>query len=88
MDLEDMDFEDFLTRTAQATERGRMLKFPKYTKNLRYDLDAIYSYGVKVADINMVSRTIHSLGKWSVTTSKHYNYAKRLLQEAYGFREI
>ena len=85
MDLEDAEF---LAMVRRATERGRRLKFPKCTKNFGYDLDGIYSYDTKVADINMLDRTIHSLGKWSVTTSKHYNYAKQLLHSTYGFTEI
>jgi len=32
--------------------------------------------------------TIRSLGKWSVTSSKHYNYARNLLRADYGIREI
>jgi hypothetical protein len=85
MDLEEMEFLHILRR---ATERGRKLKFPKYEKNLRYDLDGIYSYGTQIAELNMLDRTIHSLGKWSHTSTKHYNYAKHLLQDSYNFREI
>jgi len=84
----DLDEQEFLSTVRRATKRGRKLKFPKNTKNLRFDADGIYSYGVKVADINMIDRTMHSSGKWSATTSKHYNYAKGLLREAFGFTEI
>ena len=79
---------DFLTTVRKATEMGRKLKLPKYTKNLRYDADGICSYGTQVAKLNMLDRTIRSLGKWSVTSSKHYNYARNLLREAHGFQEI
>ena len=68
---------DFLATVRKATERGRKLKLPKYTKNLRYDADGIYSYGTQVGKLNMLDRTIRSLGKWSVTSSKHYNYARK-----------
>ena len=85
MDLEEMEFLHILR---MATERGRKLKFPKYEKNLRYDLDGLYSYGIQIAELNMLDRTIRSLGKWSHTSSKHYNYAKHFLQITYGFKEI
>jgi len=43
---------DFLATVRKATERGRKLKLPKYTKNLRYDADGIYSYGTQTAELN------------------------------------
>ena len=79
---------DFLATVRKATERGRKLKLPKYTKNLRYDADGIYSYGTQIAELNLLNRTTPSLGKWSVTSSRHYNYARNLLRAAYGFQEI
>jgi len=79
---------DFLARVRRATERGRKLKLPKYTKNLRFDADGIYSYGTQIAELNMLNKTIRSLGTWSLTSSKHYNYARSLLREAYGFQEL
>ena len=79
---------DFLATVRKATERGRKLNLPKYTENLRYDADGIYSYGTQTAKLNLMNVTIRSLGKWSVTSSRHYNYARNLLRAAYGFQEI
>ena len=78
----------FLEIIRKATERGMKLKFPKYERNLRYDLDGIYSYGIQIAELNMLNRTIRNLGKWSATSTKHYNYARDLLHNTYGFQEI
>lgn len=50
-----------------------MAKFKKYGQNLSYDSGFVYSYGTKVAQI--VGKTLKPLGYWSVTTSKHINYA-------------
>ena len=84
MDLEDADF---LAMVREATERGWKLKFARYYRNLRYDLDGIYSYGTRIAELNMLDKTIRKLGKWSITSTKHYNYAKNLLYTTYGLRE-
>ena len=64
------------------------LKLPRYQKNLSFDAFGIYSYGTQIAELNMLDRTIRSLGKFSVTSSRHYNYACTFLREAYGFREL
>jgi hypothetical protein len=54
-----------------------MKKFKKYTENLSYDNKYVYSYGTKVAEI--VGKTLVKLGYWSMTTSKHINYAGKEL---------
>jgi len=52
-----------------------MQKFQKYTQNLRYDDEFVYSYQTKVAKIDFINNTLCRLGYWSQTTSKHINYA-------------
>jgi hypothetical protein len=54
-----------------------MKKFAKYKANLSYDDKFIYSYGTKVAKIH--PKTVEKLGYWSMTTSKHINYAAKEL---------
>jgi hypothetical protein len=54
-----------------------MRKFAKYTQNLRRDENFIYSYCTKVAEIDHINREIIPLGWWSMTTSKHINYAAK-----------
>lgn len=52
-------------------------KFKRYTANLKADNNYIYSYDTKVAEIT--PEGIVSYGWWSVTTSKHINYAAKEL---------
>jgi hypothetical protein len=52
-------------------------KFKKYTENLRYDNKYVYSYDTKVAEIK--GKTLVKLGYWSMTTTKHINYAGKEL---------
>ena len=55
------------------------MKFIKYRQNLSYDDEFVYSYGTKVAEIDIKNRTLWRLGYWSQTTSKHINYAGKEL---------
>jgi hypothetical protein len=55
----------------------QMRKFAKYSQNLRRDENFIYSYGTQVAEIDHVKREVTPLSWWSVTTSKHINYAAK-----------
>jgi hypothetical protein len=84
----DQSYTDFLRDTERATDKGKALKFPRYQQNLRYNRHGLYSYRTKIADIDFLGRTITSRGKWSPTSTRHYNYARNLLQDSYGFREI
>ena len=79
--------DDFLIDVRIATEAGKRKTFPRFKKNLRIDETGLYSYSTKIADIDFGHRTIRSLGKWSPTSSRHYNYARKLLEEE-GFQEI
>ena len=80
--------DDFFENALAANNKGKFLKFPRFRTNLRYNIDGLYSYNTKIAHINMPGRTIMMLGKWSVTSTAHYNYARNFLEETYGFREI
>jgi hypothetical protein len=54
-------------------------KFKKYTQNLSHDDKFIYSYGTQVAKIDKRKGVAIPLGYWSMTTSKHINYAAKEL---------
>lgn len=62
-----------------------MRQFEKYKANLsmvtsNHDgYDYITSYGTKVGKVDWSNRTCEVLGYWSMTTSKHVNYACREL---------
>ena len=70
------------------TMKGKKVKFDRYCKNLRYDSFFVYSYDTAVIKLNWKHRTAQRLGKWSQTTSRHMNYAMRLLELSYDFKEI
>lgn len=55
------------------------MKFDRYIKNLSYDNEFVYSYKTKVAEIDHAHKLIKTLGYWSMTTTKHINYAARIL---------
>lgn len=56
-----------------------MRNFKKYKQNLSIittnDGDFIQSYTTKVAKIDYETKTAKVLGYWSMTTTKHINYA-------------
>ena len=84
----DHNFYEWSEKAEKATEKGKGLKFDRYGKNLRYNSEGIYSYGAKIANIDLQQRTIQKRGYWSPTTSKHFNYAAKLLDTRYDFRPI
>jgi hypothetical protein len=70
------------------TLKGKKEKFDRYCKNLRYDSFFVYSYDTEVIKLNWKHRTAKRLGRWSPTTSTHMNYAIRMLELSYDFKEI
>ena len=81
----DDSYEEFCDKANKAAEVDKGLKFPRYGKNLRFNSVGVYSYGAKIANLDLGEKTIQRLGYWSPTTSKHYNYAGRVLDENYNF---
>ena len=67
---------------------GETTPFPKYTKNLTFDDEGVYSYGAKVVEIEWFRGTLKRIGSGSRTTSKHQNYAIETLKADWDFREI
>lgn len=51
----------------------------RYKQNLKVVDRAIYSYNIKVAEIDSEAGELRQLGWWSVTTQKHINYVGREL---------
>ena len=70
------------------TMKNKKEKFLRYCKNLRYDSFFVYSYDTAVIKLNWKHKTALRLGKWSRTTSTHMNYAMRVLEITYDFKEI
>jgi hypothetical protein len=72
----------------ENAEKGKKKKFQRYSKNLRYDDEGIYSYNTKIANLDFRSKTVQKIGYWSPTSSRHYNYAMSILGSAYDFTEV
>ena len=86
--MNDQHYDEFFENAQKASDKDKFLKLPRFQANLRYNFDGLYSYRTKIAHLDLPSMTIVKLGKWSVTSTMHYNYTRRLLEDRYGFREI
>ena len=64
----DHNFYEWNEKAEKATENGKVLKFDRHGKNLRYNSEGIYSYGTKIPHIDLKQKTIQKLGHWSPTT--------------------
>ena len=82
------DYKAMCASIYGKTMKGRKIKFDRYVKNLSYDAFFVYSYDTAVIKLNLKHRTALRLGKWSKTTSTHMNYAIRMLEMCYNFKEI
>ncbi len=82
------NFYEWSEETEKATTKNTILKFPRYTKNLSYNSESIYSYGSTIAHLDLKQKTIHKLGYRSRTSSKHYIYAAHMLKICYDFHEV
>ena len=71
-----------------ASDKGKFLKLPRCQKNLKCNFDGLYSYNIRIAHLDVPCKTITKIGRWSVISTTHYNYARRFLEDAYGFREL
>ena len=83
----DHNFYEWSEKAETATEKGEVLKLDRYGKNLRYNSEGIYSYGTKIATLDLKERSIQRQGYWSSTSSTHYHYALNILGFAYNFVE-
>ncbi len=67
---------------------GKFVKLPRFQRNLKNNFDGLYSCSTKISHLDLPSKTIVKLGKWSVTSTTHYNYTRRFLEDTYGFQEL
>ena len=84
----DQRFDDFFRNAMTASDKGKFLKLPPYQKNLKHNVEGLFSYNTRIALLDLPRRTITRLGRWSVTSTAHYIYARRFLEDTYGFREL
>ena len=81
-------YKEFKRKVIEATRKGKKLKFDRFVRNLRYDANGLYSYTIRVVQFNIDKRTYERLGRWSMTTSRHQNWACNHLKEMFEFKEI
>ena len=84
----DQHYDEFFENAMKASDKGKFVKLPRFQNNLKYNFDGLYSYNTRIALLDLPHRKITKLGRWSVTSTTHYNYARRLLEDRYGFCEI
>ena len=84
----DQHYDEFFENAMKASDKGKFVKLPRYRQNLKYNFDGLYSYNTRIALLDLPHRTITKLGKWSQTSTVHYNYTRQLLEDRYGFFEI
>ncbi len=83
----DGHYDDFFNSVQKASDKDQFLKLPRHQKNLKYNFDGLYSYNTKIPHLNLPARTLVKLGKWSPTSTTHYNYARRLLEATMAFKD-
>ena len=74
--------DDFFENATKASDKGKFLKLPRYQKDLKCNFDGLYIYNTRIAHLDMPHKTIIKIGRWSVTSTTHYNYASRFLEDA------
>ena len=84
----DQHYDEFFENAMKASDKGKFVKLPRFQKNLKYNFDGLYSYNTRIALLDLPHRTITKLGKWSQTSTVHYNYARRFLEDTYCFQEL
>ena len=68
---------------AQKKNKEVKMKFEKYLQNLAFDDEAVYSHGSPIIELSWRNLTAKRLG----TTSKHQDFAIRVLASEWAFRE-
>ena len=83
----DDSYEEFRDKAEQATANQKGLKLPRYSNNLRLNSKGVWSYGTKLAQLDIDEKSIQRLGYWSSTSSTHDHYVKNMLGSNYNFVE-
>ena len=84
----DQHYDEFFENAMKASDKGKVLKLPRFQANLRYNFDGLYSYNTRIAQLDLPHRTIIKGGKWFRASTTHYNFARRFLEDTYGFQEL
>ena len=81
------NYDEFCKSAENAKKSGRGLTFFYFRENLKYDSEGVYSYGSKIARIDLKQKTIQKIGPLAPLHNHHYIYAKHMFQICYDFRE-
>jgi hypothetical protein len=73
--------DDFFENTQKATDKGALLNLPRLQKTLKYNFDWPHCYNTQTTHLDLPSRTLVLLGKWSPTSTTHYNYAQHFMTQ-------
>ncbi len=84
----DQHYDDLFHNAQKASYKDKFLKLSRQQKNLKYNFDGLSAYNTKITHLDLPGRTIIEFGRWSPTSTTHYNYARRLLEDHYRFREL
>ena len=82
------NYAEFCKSAEQAKKNGKGLTFFFFRENLKYDSEGIYSYGSKIARIDLKQKTIQKLGHYSIMHYNNYSYAVHVFKTCYDFREV
>ncbi len=83
------NYAEFCKSAEKSRARnGGGLTFFHYRKKLRYDSEGTYSYGSKIAHVDLEQKTSQKIGHLSFMSNKHYNYAVYVFNICYDFHEV
>jgi hypothetical protein len=83
------NYDEFCQSAEKANAKScRGDTFPRYGMTLKYDSEGIYSYGDKIANLDLKRKTIQKLGYRSPMSNRHYKYAAHMFKICYDFHEV
>ncbi len=60
-----------------------LMKLPRYQMNLKYNFGGLYWCRTKITHLDLPGKTLVKFCRWSPTSTTHYKYARRLLEDHY-----
>ena len=82
------NYNEFCKSAEKAKNNDTCFTFFNYSENLRYDSEGIYSYGSKIAHLDLDHKTILKIGHLSFPYNNHHNYALHVFHICYDFQEV
>ena len=82
------NYDGFCQSAENAKKNGRGLKFLRYGVTVKNDSEGIYSYGAKIAHLDLKQKTIQQLYPKMPWSRTQYKYAVHMFKTCYDFREV